>query len=438
MKNSENQLLVGLDIGTSEVSVIVCEVAPDRTIEVVGVGQHEAKGMRKGMVSNIEQTVHSIQSAVKEAELMAGCEIFGVFAGITGTHIRSYNSAGVVAIKDNEIRSSDVERVIEAARAVPISTDERILHVIPQAFKVDDQDGIYDPIGMCGVRLEVKVHVITGNASAVQNVLKCIRLCELEAEDVILDQVAAGHSVLTQDEKELGVCLVDIGDGTTDIAIYYDGAIRYTTVIPIAGAQITKDIAITLRTPTSAAEKIKHRFGCAQVSLVENEQEIELPGIGDQPVRNLTRKALAEVIEPRVEELFEHISSEIERTGYKTLIGSGIVFTGGSSKMEGISHLAEKVFEAPVRIGMPTYTGTLSEVVRHPKFSTAIGLCEFGYYNRGQIGLKKIKNEKTVSKPVISFDWLKRMKGMPSDMKVEVPAKPELAGRMKNWFQGGF
>ena len=436
-KFTDKQLLVGLDIGTSKVTVIVCEVSPDSTMEVVGIGQHDVEGMRKGMVSNIEQTVSSICNAIKEAEMMAGCEIAGVFAGITGAHIRSYNSTGVVSIRNDEITVSDVEHVIDAARAISISTDERILHVLPQSFRVDNQDGIYDPVGMCGMRLEADVHIITGNSSAVQNVLKCIRMCNLEVEEVILGQIAAGHAVLSEDEKELGVCLVDIGEGTTDLAVYYDGAVRYSTVIPIAGSQVTKDIAITLRTPTIAAEKIKHRYGCAHVPLIDREQTFELPGIGDQPSRKLSRKQLAEVMEPRVEELLEYIYKELDQTEYLKIIGSGFVLTGGSSKMEGIVPLAEKVFEMPVRLGMPAYSATLSEIVRHPKFSTSVGLCEFGYSNRSLRRTQPIA-ESAPPKQNDSIGIMERLRQLFQKKDADSVESPAMFGRMKSWFQGEF
>ncbi|MDH3280075.1 MAG: cell division protein FtsA [Gammaproteobacteria bacterium] len=381
-KKTDDRLIVGLDIGTSKVLAIVGEANPTGEIEIVGVGHHPARGMRKGVVANIESTVQSIQRAVEEAELMAGCQIYSVFAGIAGAHINSFNSHGVVAIRDKEVAAGDVDRVIEAARALAIPNDQKILHILPQEFIIDGQEGIREPVGMSGVRLEAKVHIITGAVSAAQNVIKCIRRCGLQVDDVILEQLASSQSVLDEDEKDLGVCLVDIGGGTTDIAIFTDGAIRHTAVIPIAGDQVTNDIAVALRTPTHSAEEIKKKYGCALIQLAHGDETIEAPSVGDRPPRKLARQTLAEVIEPRVEELFELVKGELRRSGFEELMGSGVVLTGGSSKLEGMVDLAEEVFHMPVRLGMPKYIGGLSEVVKNPIYATGVGLIQFGQLNQ--------------------------------------------------------
>jgi cell division protein FtsA len=373
-KKPEKNLLVGLDIGTSKVVAIVGEETNTGTIDVIGIGHHPSRGLKKGVVVNIESTVNSIQRAVEEAELMAGCEIRSVIAGIAGSHVRSLNSHGIVAIRDTEVNESDVERVIDAARAVAIPTDQKILHIIPQSFAIDDQQGIREPIGMSGVRLETKVHIVTGAVSAAQNIVKCVRRCGLEVDDIVLEQLASSYSVLTEDEKELGVCLVDIGGGTTDIVIFTDGAIRHTAVIPIAGDQVTNDIAMALRTPTQSAEQLKKQYGCALAELVEDNDTIEVKTVGDRPARQISRKALTEVVEPRYEELFTLIKHEIMRSGLQDLIASGIVLTGGSAKIQGAAELAEEIFHMPVRIGYPQYVSGLSDVVSNPMYSTGVGL----------------------------------------------------------------
>jgi cell division protein FtsA len=382
-KKAEERLIVGLDIGTSKVLAIVGEINPAGEIEIIGVGHHVARGMRKGVVANIESTVQSIQRAVEEAELMAGCQIYSVYAGIAGAHIGSFNSHGVVAIRDEEVMVGDVERVIEAARAIAIPKDQKVLHILPQEFIIDGQEGIREPVGMSGVRLEAKVHVITGAVSAAQNIIKCIRRCGLEVDDITLEQLASSQAVLTEDERDLGVCLVDIGGGTTDIAVFTEGAIRHTAVIPIAGDQVTNDIAVALRTPTQAAEDIKKKYGCALTQLAHSDETIETPSVGERPARRLARQTLAEVIEPRVEELFELVKGELRRSGFEELIGSGIVLTGGTSKMDGIVELAEEVFHVPVRLGMPGRIAGLSEVVKNPIYSTGVGLIQFGLLNQG-------------------------------------------------------
>ncbi|MDZ7750775.1 MAG: cell division protein FtsA [Gammaproteobacteria bacterium] len=377
-KKSDRNLIVGLDIGTSKVVAIVGEVGVDGTIEIVGLGSHPSRGLKKGVVVNIESTVQSIQRAVEEAELMAGCQINAVFAGIAGSHIRSLNSHGIVAIRDKEVLSTDIDRVIDAARAVAIPADQKILHVLPQEFIIDNQEGIREPVGMSGVRLEAKVHLVTGAVSAAQNIIKCVRRCGLEVDDIILEQLASSYSVLTEDEKELGVCLVDIGGGTTDIAVFTDGAIRHTAVIPIAGDQVTNDIAVALRTPTQYAEEIKIKYACALAQLANADETIEVPSVGERPPRRLARQTLAEVVEPRYEELLTLVQAELRRSGFEDLIAAGMVLTGGSAKMEGLMDLAEEVFHMPVRVGKPQGVAGLSEVVRNPIYATGVGLLLFG------------------------------------------------------------
>jgi cell division protein FtsA len=381
-KKMEKNLIVGLDIGTSKVVAIVGEVTPGNEIEIIGLGSHPSRGLKKGVVVNIESTVQSIQRAVEEAELMAGCQIHSVYAGIAGSHVRSLNSHGIVAIRDKEVTSYDVERVIDAARAVAIPADQKILHILPQEFIIDAQESIREPVGMSGVRLEAKVHMVTGAVSAAQNIIKCVRRCGLEVDDIILEQLASSHSVLTDDEKELGVCLVDIGGGTTDIAVFTEGAIRHTAVIPIAGDQVTNDIAVALRTPTQHAEEIKIKYACALTQLASVEETIEVPSVGERPDRRLARQTLAEVVEPRYEELFTLIQAELRRSGFEDLCAAGVVLTGGSSKMEGAAELAEEIFHMPVRLGTPQYVSGLVDVVRNPIYSTGVGLLLFGYQNR--------------------------------------------------------
>jgi cell division protein FtsA len=383
-KKSEKNMIVGLDIGTSKVVAIVGEVSPQGEIEIIGIGSHPSRGLKKGVVVNIESTVHSIQRAVEEAELMAGCQIHSVYAGIAGSHIRSLNSHGIVAIRDREVTPGDVERVIDAARAVAIPADQKILHILPQEFVIDEQDGIREPVGMCGVRLEAKVHMVTGAVSAAQNIIKCVRRCGLEVDDIILEQLASSYSVLTDDEKDLGVCLVDIGGGTTDLAVFTEGSIRHTAVIPIAGDQVTNDIAVALRTPTQYADEIKIKYACALTQLAASDESIEVPSVGERPSRRLARQTLAEVVEPRYEELLTLVQAELRRSGFEDLIAAGIVLTGGSSKIEGLVELAEEVFHMPVRLGVPQTVVGLVDVVRNPIYATGVGLLLFGHQNRAQ------------------------------------------------------
>jgi len=409
IRRSDKNMIVALDIGTSKVVAIVADITPDGSIDIIGIGSHPSRGMKRGVVVNIESTVQSIQRAVEEAELMAGCQIHAVFTGIAGSHIRSLNSHGIVAIREKEVASSDVERVIDAARAVAIPADQKILHILPQEFIIDGQDGIREPIGMSGVRLEARVHMVTGAVSAAQNIIKCVRRCGLEVDDIILEQLAASAAVLTDDERDLGVCLVDIGGGTTDIAVFVDGAIRHTAVIPIAGDQVTNDIAVALRTPTQYADDLKIKYACALRQLANPDETIEVPSVGDRPARKLARQTLAEVVEPRYEELLGLVQAELRRSGFEDLIPSGVVLTGGSAKMEGVVDLAEEVFHMPVRLGIPQYVEGLVDVVRNPIYSTGVGLLLVGH-GHTQGGL--------MQKPDSSILTLWE--------------------RMKRWFQGGF
>ncbi|MFT5225723.1 MAG: cell division protein FtsA, partial [Polaribacter sp.] len=377
-KKSTNNLIVGLDIGTSKVVAIVGEITAEGGIDIIGIGTQPSRGLKKGVVVNIESTVLSIQRAVEEAELMAGCQIRSVYAGIAGSHVRSINSHGIVAIKDKEVTAADVARVIDAAKAVAIPADQRILHVLPQEFIIDSSEGIRDPISMSGVRLEAKVHLVTGAMSAAQNIIKCVRRCGLEVDDIILEQLASSASVLTDDEKELGVCLVDIGGGTTDIAVFSDGAIRHTAVIPIAGDQVTNDIAVALRTPTQYANDIKIKYACALRQLATDDETIEVPSVGDREPRRLARQTLAEVVEPRYEELLSLVHAELRRSGFEEICAAGVVLTGGSSKMEGVIELAEEIFHMPVRLGYPQHVSGLVDVVRNPIHATGVGLLLFG------------------------------------------------------------
>ena len=376
MTKDSKDLIVGLDIGTSKVVAVVAELQPDGRFQVIGMGQHESKGLKKGVVVNIEATVNSIQRALEEAELMADCKIRDVYTGIAGSHIKSFNSSGMVAIKDKEVTATDVARVIETAKAVSIPGDQQMLHVLTQEFIVDGQEDVREPLGMSGMRLEVKVHIVTGAVSAAQNIVKCVRRCGLEVQDLILQPLASSLATLTDDEKELGVVLVDIGGGTTDIAIFTGGAIRHTAVIPIAGDQITNDIAMALRTPTADAEDIKVSHGTAKQVLANADDMIEVPGIGERGPRMLSRQALAAVIEPRVEELFSLVQQVVRESGYEELLSSGVVLTGGTSLMDGMVELGEDIFLKPVRIGVPDYAGNLSDVVKSPRFSTAMGLLQ--------------------------------------------------------------
>lgn len=400
MTRDIKDLIVALDIGTSKVVAVVAEIQPEGRFEVLGLGQHESQGMRKGVVVNIEATVNSIQRALEEAELMADCKIREVYTGIAGSHISSFNSRGMVAVKDKEVTAADVARVIETAKAVNISTDQQVLHVLTQEFIVDNQEDIREPIGMSGLRLEVCVHIVTGAVSAAQNIVKCVRRCGLEVQDLILQPLASSMACLTADEKELGVVLVDIGGGTTDVAIFTNGAIRHTAVVPIAGDQITSDIAAMLRTPTPDAEEIKLRYGIAKQVLADPDEYIEVPGLGDRPNRQVKRQALGAVIEPRVEELFVFVQNIIRDSGYEELLASGIVLTGGSSLMPGIVELAEDVFLKPVRVAVPAYEGSLADVMHNPRFSTVIGLLTEARIQRARG--RKVAQQKGTFKTVLA------------------------------------
>lgn len=409
----DDRLIVGLDIGTSKILAIVGEKGANGQVDIIGVGHHPSRGLKKGVVVNIESTVQSIQRAIEEAELMAGCQIHSVYAGIAGSHITSFNSHGIVAIKDKEVGQGDIDRVIEAAQALAIPADQKVLHVLPQEFIIDKQEGIREPIGMCGVRLEAKVHIVTGAVSAAQNIVKCVRRCGLEVDNIILEQLASSMAVLTEDEKELGVCLVDIGGGTTDICVFTDGAIRHTAVIPIAGDQVTNDIAVALRTPMQHAEEIKKQYGCALTQLAQSDETIEVPSVGDRAPRTLARQTLTEVIEPRIEELYTLVASELRRSGFEDLVGSGVVVTGGSAKLQGMVELAEEVFHMPVRLGIPQNIAGLTGVVENPMYSTGVGLVQFGAQHREGVGYAR-------SGAGVSDNFA------------------GIWQRMRNWFQGNF
>ncbi|HNQ04387.1 MAG TPA: cell division protein FtsA [Thiobacillaceae bacterium] len=367
-------LIVGLDIGTSKIVALVGEVLPEGGLSIIGMGQAPSRGLKKGVVVNIESTVSAIQRALEEAELMANCKITQVYTGIAGSHIKAQNSSGMLPIRDREVSQADVDRVVEIARALNIPADQQILHVLPQEFIIDGQDGVREPLGMSGVRLEVKVHIVTGAVSAAQNIVKCVRRCGLEVSDLVLQPLASSHAVLNDDEKDLGVCLVDIGGGTTDIAVFTRGAIQHVAVIPVAGDQITNDIAMTLRTPTREAEDLKIQHGIALRQLAARDDMIEVPGIGERGPRMLSKQLLSEVIEPRVEELFSLVQEELRRSGFEEQVSSGLVLAGGASLMKGMTELAEEVFHMPVRIGIPEYVGGLSERVRNPRYATSVGL----------------------------------------------------------------
>jgi cell division protein FtsA len=375
MAKEYKDLVVGLDIGTAKVMTVVAEVLPGGELKLAGLGVAASNGLKRGVVVNIDATVQSIQQALKEAELMADCKITRVYTGITGSHIRGINSSGMVAVKDKEVTPADVARVVETARAINISTDQRLLLVEPQEFVIDGQD-VKEPIGMSGLRLEAKVHIVTGAQSAAENIIKCVRRCGLEVEQLMLNPLASSLSVLTDDEKELGVAMVDIGAGTTDVAIFTNGAIRHTAVIPIAGDLITSDIAMALRTPTKDAEDIKVESGYAKQLLADPDQQVEVPGLGDRGPRMLSRQALAGVIEPRIEEIFSLVQQVIRESGYEEVLSSGVVITGGSAVMPGMVELGEDIFLKPVRRGVPKYKGALADMVSQPRAATVMGLLE--------------------------------------------------------------
>lgn len=374
MSKDGKDLIVGLDIGTSKILAAVAELDAEGNLSILGIGSQDSGGLKKGVVVNIEATVNSISRAIQEVELMTGCKVKQVYTGIAGSHIKSKDSNGMAVVRDKEVTQYDVERAIEAANATPISADDQILHTLVQEFIVDGQDGVREPIGMDARRLEVKVHLVTGAVTAVQNIVKCVHRCGLEVIDLVLQPLASGHAVLTDDERDVGVCLVDIGGGTTDIAIFTQGAIRHTAVIPIAGDQITSDIAIALRTSTLDAEEIKIGYGVALQQMADPDEMIEVPGVGDRPASTLSRQTLAGFIQPRVEEIFQKVHEELTKSGYERLIRAGIVLTGGSAQMPGMTELGEEFFHNTVKLGMPHYDGPLRDMVRNPRYSTVMGL----------------------------------------------------------------
>jgi cell division protein FtsA len=404
------QLLVALDIGTSKIVTLVAEITPEDTLNLIGMGSHPSRGLKKGVVVNIDSTVNAIQRSLEEAELMADAKIREVLTGIAGSHIRSFNSHGMVAIKDKEVQQYDIDRVIETARAVNIPMEQQVLHILEQEFIIDGQGGVRQPLGMSGMRLEVKVHIVTGAVSAAQNIMKCVRRCGLEVRDLMLQPLASSDAVLLDDERDLGVCLVDIGGGTTDLAVFTEGAIKHTSVIPIAGDQITNDIAMALRTPTKDAEDLKIAHGVALRQLASTADMIEVPGVGERGPRELSRQTLAEVIEPRVEELYSLIQRELRSSGLEELLSSGIVITGGSAQMKGMVELGEEVFHMPVRVGVPQYKGALAEVVRNPRYSTGMGLL--------MAGLEQVKRDRHA--------------------KMQGAGFKEVFEKMKGWFKGNF
>ncbi len=406
-----DNIIVGLDIGTTKICAIVGEIKEEGRIDIIGIGSHPSRGLRKGVVVNIESTVESIKKAVEEAELMAGVEINAVYTGIAGSHIKSFNSRGVIAIKDREISKSDVERVIDAARAVAIPMDREILHVLPQEFTIDDQDGIKEPLGMSGVRLEAEVHVITGAVTSAQNIVKSCNRAGLDVLDIVLEPLASSYSVLSQDEKELGVAVIDVGGGTTDLAIFVEGGIWHTAVMGIGGNHLTNDIAVGLRTPAAEAEKIKRKYGCALTALVRDDETIEVASVGGRPPRVLSRQVLSEIIEPRVEEIFGLVLKEIRKTGFEERVASGVVITGGSSIMEGIPEAAERVMELPARRGLPMNIGGLVDIVNSPMYATGVGLVLFGAQQAGTGNVRRISGGNLFAK---------------------------VFGRMKEWMEGFF
>ncbi|MBE9608058.1 cell division protein FtsA [Chitinilyticum piscinae] len=410
MTRDAKNLIVGLDIGTSKVVAVVAEITDDGALNVVGLGSAASRGLKRGVVVDIEKTVSAIQAALGEAELMADCKIREVFTGIAGSHIKGINSHGMVAIKDREVTQADIDRVIETASAVNIPTDHQVLHILPQEYVIDGQEDVKEPLGMSGVRLEVRVHIVSGAVSSVQNITKCIRRCGLEIAEVVLQPLASAHAVLTEDEKDLGVCLVDIGGGTTDMAVFINGAIRHTAVIPIAGDQVTNDIAMALRTPTGEAENIKIQNGVALRHMTDPAAMIEVPGVGERGARQMSRHTLAEVVEPRVEELYSMVLQELRRSGFSERLSSGIVITGGAALMPGMVELGEEIFHMPVRLGLPKYVGGLAEVVKNPRYSTAVGLL-------------LLAREQMMKNPM----------GRGKEAGIG-----DLLGRMKSWFKDNF
>ncbi len=380
-------MVVGLDIGTTKICAVVGQINNGQ-VDVIGLGTYPSKGLRKGVVVNIDSTVQSIKKAIEEAELMAGCEITSVYAGIAGGHIKGINSHGVIAVKNREITSNDVKRVIDAASAVAIPMDREVIHIIPQEFIVDEQDGIRDPVGMSGVRLEGRVHIVTGAITSAQNIIKCANRAGLDVNDIVLEQLASSEAVLMPEEKELGVAILDMGGGTTDLVIFSDGAIKHTAVVSLAGNHITNDFSMGLRTPLGEAEKSKKRYGCALASMVHKDETIEVPSVGGRNPRVLSKQTLAEIVEPRVEEILTLVHHEVMKTGYANLIASGIILTGGTAVLEGLPELAEQIFNLPVRRGTPIGIGGLVDLVNSPMYATGVGLVLYGSKHETQSRFK--------------------------------------------------
>ena len=393
---NHNEMLVGLDIGTSKVVVIVAEAKSDSSVEILGLGTHPSRGLKNGVVVDIESTTKAIKKSILEAESMAGCHISSCYVGISGSHIRGLNSEGVVPIKDGDVKYGDVDRVIETAQAMAIPADQKLLHVLPRDYIIDKQDGIKEPLGMAGSRLEAKVHLVTCSNNASQNIHKCVSRCGLEVEAFVLEQLASSYSVLSKDERELGVCLIDIGGGTTDIAVFMDGSISFTDVIPIAGDHVTNDIAEALRTPATQAEDIKQKYGCAVSSLTSPDELMMVPGVGGRPERELSRQALADVLERRYVEIFSMVQQKLNLSGFESLIPAGIVLTGGASKVEGSTELAEEVFHAPVRLGYPKSVEGLEEIINNPIYSTSVGLLLYGQKKLQEDHLNYLSRDKNI------------------------------------------
>jgi cell division protein FtsA len=394
---NKGDILVGLDIGTTKICAIVGEVTDDG-IDIIGIGSHPSKGLRKGVVVNIDATVASIKRAVEEAEHMGGCEVTTVYTGIAGGHIKAFPSHGVVAVKDKEVKQTDVSRVIDQAKAVAIPLDREVIHVLPQEFVVDDQDGVKEPVGMAGVRLEAKALIVTGAVSSAQNIIKCAQRTGLNVADIVLQPLASSLAVLSDDERELGVCLVDVGGGTTDICIFANGSVVHTSVLALGGNHLTNDIAVGLRTPTHEAERIKKAYGCALASMVDKSETIEVPSVGGGQPRILSRQILAEIVEPRVEEIFMLVQHEIQKCGYEELLASGVVITGGSTLLSGMTEMAEEVLGVPVRRGLPRGIGGLMDVVKSPQFATAVGLVRYGAQQQEGSPYFKIREENVYRK----------------------------------------
>ena len=393
---SQNEMLVGLDIGTSKVVAVVAEATQEGDIEVVGLGSQPSRGLRNGVVVDIESTTQAIKKSIQEAESMAGCHISSCYVGISGSHIRGLNSEGVVPIRDGEVKYGDVDRVIETAQAMAIPADQKLLHVLPRDYIIDKQDGIKEPLGMAGARLEAKVHLVTCSENSSQNIHKCVSACGLDIEAFVLEPLASSYSVLTKDERELGVCLLDIGCGTTDIAVFTNGSISYTDVIPIAGDHVTHDIAEALRTPPTQAEDIKQRYGCAVSSLTQAAEMMMVPGMGGRPERELSRQSLADVLERRYVEIFSMAQQKLSLSGFESLIPAGVVLTGGASKVEGAIELAEEVFHAPVRLGSPNTIGGFTEVIHNPVYATSIGLLLYGHKQMKEDHMNYIHRDKNI------------------------------------------